>query len=99
LVTGKDFILRLIGEIGVEGANYQALEFHGEAIHDLSIFERFTMANMTTEAQAKCGLFPVDEKTLDYIQDRVKRPFSSYEADPEAEYARIVDIDVSAMEP
>jgi 3-isopropylmalate/(R)-2-methylmalate dehydratase large subunit len=99
LVTGKDFILRLIGEIGVEGANYQALEFHGEAIHDLSIFERFTMANMTTEAQAKCGLFAVDQKTLEYIEPRARRPFTYYEADPDAQYSRVVEIDVSKMEP
>ena len=99
LVTGKDFILRLIGEIGVAGANYQSLEFHGEAIHELSIFERLTMANMTTEAQAKCGLFPVDQKTLDYIEPRAKRPFVYYEADPDAHYVRIVDIDVTGMEP
>ncbi|MPZ14756.1 MAG: homoaconitate hydratase family protein [Chloroflexi bacterium] len=98
-VTGKDFILRLIGEIGVEGANYQAIEFHGEALRDLTIYERFTMANMTTEAQAKCGLFFVDEKTLEFVGPRVKRAFSSYEPDPDAAYARVVEIDVSGMEP
>jgi len=98
-VTGKDFILRLIGEIGVEGANYQSLEFHGEALHDLTIFERFTMVNMTTEAQAKCGLYFVDDKTLEYVTPRVKRPFVYYEPDPDAEYVRVVEIDVSDMEP
>ncbi|MEA2642341.1 MAG: 3-isopropylmalate/(R)-2-methylmalate dehydratase large subunit [Chloroflexota bacterium] len=98
-VTGKDFILRLIGEIGVEGANYQSLEFHGEAIHDLTVFERFTMANMTTEAQAKCGLFPVDEEVLEYVRGKVNRPFNTYEADPDAQYVREVTIDVTNMEP
>lgn len=98
-VTGKDLILRLLGEIGVEGANYQCLEFHGEALADLSIYERFTMVNMTTEAQAKCGLYFVDERTLEYVRPRVKRPFTYYQPDPDAEYVRIVEIDISDMDP
>ena len=98
-VTGKDLILRLLGEIGVEGANYQSVEFHGDTLRDLPIYERFTMANMTTEAQSKCGLFFVDELTLDYVRPRVKRPFTYYEPDPDAQYARVVEIDISRLEP
>lgn len=98
-VTGKDFILRLLGEIGVEGANYQCIEFHGEALADLTIYERFTMVNMTTEAQAKCGLYFVDDRTLEYVQPRSRRPFTYYQPDADAEYARVVEIDISNMQP
>lgn len=98
-VSGKDVILHLIGEIGVDGALYQSLEFTGEGVASLSMDDRFTIANMAIEAGAKNGIFPVDEKTLAYIKDRVDRPCTVYEADPDAEYARRVVIDLDHLEP
>ncbi len=97
-VSGKDVILHLIGLIGVDGALYQSLEFTGEGVASLSMDDRFTIANMAIEAGAKNGIFPVDEKTLDYIRDRVQRPYSVYEADPDAEYTRQVVIDLDTLE-
>ena len=98
-VSGKDVILHLIGLIGVDGALYQSLEFTGEGVASLSIDDRFTIANMAIEAGAKNGIFPVDEKTLEYIKDRVSRPYTVYEADPDAEYTRQVVIDLDTLEP
>ena len=97
-VSGKDVILHLIGEIGVDGALYKSLEFTGEGVSELSMDDRFTIANMAIEAGAKNGIFPVDEKTIEYIQGRVNRPYTVYEADPDAEYERVVEIDLSALE-
>ena len=98
-VGGKDLILYTIGEIGVDGALYSAMEFTGEAVDILSMDGRFTMANMAIEAGAKAGIFRVDEKTLDYIKDRTKRPYTVYESDDDAEYSRIIEYDVSTLEP
>jgi len=98
-VSGKDVILHLIGEIGVDGALYQSLEFTGEGVASLSMDDRFTIANMAIEAGAKNGIFPVDDKTLAYIKDRVSRPCAVYEADPDAEYTRRVVIDLDRLEP
>jgi 3-isopropylmalate/(R)-2-methylmalate dehydratase large subunit len=98
-VGGKDLILHTIGNIGVDGALYSAMEFTGEAIDALSMDGRFTMANMAIEAGAKAGIFMVDSKTLDYIKPRAKRPYKVYEPDDDAEYAQIVDYDASAIEP
>jgi 3-isopropylmalate/(R)-2-methylmalate dehydratase large subunit len=98
-VGGKDLILHTITQIGVEGANYQALEFTGQAIQALGMDDRFTMANMAIEAGAKAGLFHVDEKTQAYLQDRARRPYSVYPADPAAQYARTVEFDISSLEP
>lgn len=98
-VGGKDLILYTIGDLGVDGALYKALEFTGEAISDLSMDGRFTMANMAVEAGAKNGIFPVDEKTLEYIQGRVKRAYQIYTSDPDARYAEIREYDVSRIEP
>ena len=97
-VSGKDVILHLIGEIGVDGALYKSLEFTGEGVSELSMDDRFTIANMAIEAGAKNGIFPVDDKTIEYITGRVNRPYTVYEADPEAEYERVVEIDLSALE-
>jgi len=97
-VGGKDLILHTIGNIGVDGALYSAMEFTGEAIDALSIDGRFTMANMAIEAGAKAGIFRVDGKTLDYIKPRAKRPYTVHETD-DAEYARVIEYDVSALEP
>ncbi|MGI6284405.1 3-isopropylmalate dehydratase large subunit [Neomoorella humiferrea] len=98
-VGGKDLILYTIGQIGVDGARYMAMEFTGETIAELSMDGRFTMANMAIEAGAKNGIFHVDEKTIDYIQGRLKRDYHIYESDPDARYARKIDIDVTGIEP
>jgi 3-isopropylmalate/(R)-2-methylmalate dehydratase large subunit len=98
-VMGKDLILYTIGDIGVDGALYAAIEFTGEAIDALSIDGRFTMANMAIEAGAKAGIFRVDNKTQLYIKPRAKRPYRVYEADGEADYARVIEYDVSNIEP
>lgn len=98
-VSGKDVILHLIGLIGVDGALYQSLEFTGSGVASLSMDDRFTIANMAIEAGAKNGIFPVDDKTLEYIQGRVSRPYTVYEADADAEYTRTVVIDLDKLEP
>jgi 3-isopropylmalate/(R)-2-methylmalate dehydratase large subunit len=96
-VTGKDVILHLIGLIGVDGATYKSLEFVGEGIKSLSMDDRFTMANMAIEAGAKNGIFPVDEKTLDYIKEHSNREPVIYSADDDAEYEREIVIDLSTL--
>ncbi len=98
-VGGKDLILYTIGDIGVDGALYSVMEFTGEAIDALSMDGRFTMANMAIEAGAKAGIFRVDDKTLDYVKPRAKRPYTVYQPDDDAEYASIVEYDASAIEP
>ena len=98
-VSGKDVILHLIGEIGVDGALYQSLEFTGEGVASLSMDDRFTISNMAIEAGGKNGIFPVDEKTMEYISGRVNRPCEAFEADPDAVYAREVVIDLDKLEP
>ena len=97
-VSGKDVILHLIGSIGVDGALYKSLEFTGEGVSELTMDDRFTIANMAIEAGAKNGILPVDEKTIAYITGRVNRPWTAYEADPDAEYERVVEIDLSTLE-
>jgi 3-isopropylmalate/(R)-2-methylmalate dehydratase large subunit len=96
---GKDLILYTIGQIGVSGARYRAIEFTGPAIDRLSMAGRFTMANMAIEAGAKAGLFAVDEATLAYVNGRASRPFRVYQADPDATYSQVIEIDVSPIEP
>ena len=98
-VSGKDLILHLIGMIGVDGALYQSLEFTGDGIANLTMDDRFTIANMAIEAGAKNGIFPVDDVTIAYLTGRSKRPWTVYEADPDAEYARTIEIDLSTLEP
>ena len=98
-VSGKDVILHLIGEIGVDGALYQSLEFTGEGVANLSIDDRFTIANMAIEAGGKNGIFPVDDVVKKYIKNRFQREPVVYEADPDAEYSRTVTIDLSTLEP
>jgi 3-isopropylmalate/(R)-2-methylmalate dehydratase large subunit len=98
-VGGKDLILYTIGDIGVDGALYSAMEFSGEAIESLSMDGRFTMANMAIEAGGKAGLFGVDNKTQLYVKSRANRPYLVYEPDSDAEYARVIEYDVSAIEP
>ena len=98
-VSGKDLILYTIGDIGVDGALYAAMEFSGEALDNLSMDSRFTMANMAVEAGGKAGIFCVDGKTLDYVKSRAKRAYTVYEPDEEAAYSRIIEYDASRIEP
>ena len=98
-VSGKDVVLHLIGAIGVDGALYKSLEFAGEGVADLSMDDRFTIANMAIEAGAKNGIFPVDDRTRAYLDGRVNRPWEGVEADPDAVYEREVVIDLSALRP
>ena len=98
-VTGKDLILYTIGQIGVDGARYCAMEFTGEVIANLDMDGRFTMANMAIEAGAKNGIFAPDEKTVAYVQDRAKRDYELVESDPDANYAKVYEWDVSNLEP
>ncbi len=98
-VVGKDVILHIIGRIGVEGANYLSMEYHGEGVADLTMEDRFTMANMTTEAQGKVGLFPVDGRTREFLSGRFLRPCTVHEADPGARYLDTVEVDLSGLEP
>jgi 3-isopropylmalate/(R)-2-methylmalate dehydratase large subunit len=98
-VGGKDFILHTIGNIGVDGALYSAMEFTGEAIDALPMDGRFTMANMAIEAGAKAGIFRVDNRTLEYVKGRAKRPYEVYQPDEDAEYSQVIEYDVSKLEP
>ncbi|MEA3407531.1 MAG: 3-isopropylmalate dehydratase large subunit [Chloroflexota bacterium] len=98
-VSGKDLILYTIGRIGVDGALYQALEFTGPTIDALPMSGRFTMANMAVEAGAMAGLFPVDEETEAYVSQRAERAYEVYSSDAGADYAQVIEIDASAIEP
>ena len=98
-VTGKDVILHLIGEIGVSGALYKSLEFTGEGVSSLTMEDRLCICNMAIEAGAKNGIFPVDEVTEAYLKGRSQRPWTKYEADPDAEYEQTITIDLDTLEP
>lgn len=98
-VGGKDLILYLIGEIGVEGANYSSIEFSGSAIKTLSMDHRFTMANMAVEGGAKNGIFEADEVTKAYIEHRSSREPVFWKNDPDAEYEKEITIDVGGIQP
>ena len=98
-VSGKDVILHLIGEIGVDGALYKSLEFTGDGVANLSMDDRLTIANMAIEAGGKNGIFPVDEKTVSYLKEHSSRPYQVFEADADASYERTVIIDLSALKP
>ena len=97
-VSGKDVILTLIGMIGVDGTRYQSLEFTGPGVAELSIYDRLTICNMAIEAGAKNGIFPVDDITRAYVEGRVDRPWTAFEADADAEYERTVEIDLSQVD-
>ena len=97
-VGGKDLILYAIGQVGVSGALYKSIEFTGEAIDQLSMAGRFTMANMAIEAGGKAGMFAVDDSTRAYLNGRAVREYSVYEADADASFARVVEIDASQIE-
>ena len=97
-VSGKDVILHIIGEIGVDGALYKSMEFSGSGLKNLSIYDRLTMSNMAIEAGAKNGIFDVDEKTIEYVKAHSKREPKIFKADADAEYERTIDIDLSKIE-
>ncbi|HZK34830.1 MAG TPA: 3-isopropylmalate dehydratase large subunit [Bacillota bacterium] len=96
-VSGKDVILHIIGQIGVDGALYKSMEFGGEGLGSLSMDDRFTMANMAIEAGAKNGIFEVDAQTLTYVKEHSKREYRVYQADNDASYKEIIDIDLSKI--
>ena len=97
-VSGKDVILHLIGEIGVDGALYQSLEFAGDGVKNIDMDGRLTIANMAIEAGAKNGIFPVDDVCRAYLQERVSREWTAFEADEDAEYAKVVEIDLEKLD-
>ena len=98
-VSGKDVILHLIGEIGVDGALYQSLEFAGEGVSSLSMDDRFTISNMAIEAGGKAGLIEVDDITRAYMDGRTERPYTEYHSDPDAKYAKVYEIKASDIPP
>jgi len=96
-VSGKDVILHIIGQIGVDGALYKSMEFGGEGLASLSMDDRFTMANMAIEAGAKNGIFEVDEQTLAYVKEHSTREYKVYKPDEDAQYVKVIDIDLSQI--
>ena len=98
-ISGKDVILHLIGEIGVDGALYRSLEFTGDGLKNLSIDDRLCISNMAIEAGAKNGIFPVDDITLEYIKDRFQRQPVIYSADEDADWESTITIDLSTLRP
>jgi len=98
-ISGKDVILTLIGQIGVDGALYKSLEFAGEGVKSLTMTDRLTISNMAIEAGGKAGIFPYDEITAAYVKDRVKKPFEPVTADDDAVYCQVVEINLSELKP
>ncbi len=98
-VSGKDVILHIIGMVGVDGALYKSMEFMGDGIANLSMDDRFTMANMAIEAGAKNGIFPVDDLAIRYMKEHSVKEYKVYEADADAEYENTFVIDLSALKP
>ncbi len=96
-VSGKDVILHIIGKIGVDGALYKSMEFVGEGVKSLTIYDRLTICNMAIEAGAKNGIFEVDEQTISYIKERSDREIVSYKADEDAQYDEVYEIDLSKI--
>lgn len=98
-ISGKDIILYIIGKIGVDGALYRSMEFVGDGVAELSMDDRFSICNMAIEAGAKNGIFPVDSKTMMYMKGRVNREITVYEADEDAEYDEVYEINLSELKP
>ena len=96
-VSGKDVVLHLIGEIGVDGALYKSLEFTGDGVKELSMDDRLCISNMAIECGAKNGIFPVDDITLEYVKDRSEREYKVFEADADAEYDSVVTINLDEL--
>ena len=97
-VSGKDLILHIIGMIGVDGALYKSMEFTGPGVASLTMEDRLCICNMAIEAGGKNGIFPVDDVTRAYVEGRVDRPWTAFEADPDAEYERVIDIDLGKVD-
>ncbi|MBS4899614.1 MAG: 3-isopropylmalate dehydratase large subunit [Clostridiales bacterium] len=98
-VSGKDVILHIIGLIGVDGARYESMEFTGEGVASLSMDDRFAIANMAIEAGGKNGIFPVDEKTIQYVKEHSTKEYDIFEADDDAEYVEELTVDLSSLTP
>ena len=98
-VSGKDVILHIIGLIGVDGALYRSMEFTGEGVQNLTMDDRFTIANMAIEAGGKNGIFPVDDLAIAYMKEHSQRPYKIYEADEDAVYDEEYTIDLGALKP
>ncbi len=98
-ISGKDIVLDLIGKIGVDGARYKALEFHGSGVQYMTMADRLTICNMAIEAGGKCGVFPYDAVTEAYIQGRITRPIEPIAADEDAEYCQVVTIQLDELTP
>lgn len=98
-VSGKDVILHIIGMIGVDGALYKSMEFVGDGIKNLTMDDRFSIANMAIEAGAKNGIFPVDELTIEYMKEHSTKEYAVYEADADALYDQVINIDLGELEP
>lgn len=98
-ISGKDLILHIIGKIGVDGARYKSMEFTGEGVESLSMDDRFTVANMAIEAGAKNGIFPVDEQTIEYVKEHSLKEYHIFEADEDAQYDEVIEIDLSKLRP
>ncbi len=99
LVTAKDLTLNIVGKIGADGAIYKGLEFGGSTIRDMSVDGRMVLCNMAVEMGAKAGIIEPDQKTLDYVNARTDKPFKPVKSDPDATYEKVVDVDVSDLEP
>ncbi len=98
-VSGKDIILHIIGMIGVDGALYKSMEFVGDGLQYLTMDDRFTIANMAIEAGGKNGIFPVDDKTIEYVKEHSDKEWTKFEADEDAEYDAVYEIDLSQLRP
>lgn len=98
-VSGKDIILHIIGMIGVDGALYKSMEFAGGGLQYLTMDDRFTIANMAIEAGGKNGIFPVDDKTIEYVKEHSNKEWTKFEADEDAEYDAVYEIDLSKLRP
>jgi 3-isopropylmalate/(R)-2-methylmalate dehydratase large subunit len=99
MVFAKDLMLKTVGTLGIDGATYRAIEYHGSTVKALSITGRITMANMAIEAGAKNGIFHADAKTIAYVRERTDREFVIEQADPDAAYERVIEIDCDQLEP
>jgi len=97
-IGGKDLIIKIITDIGVDGANYKAFEFHGDGVGNMSVSDRLTVSNMAIEAGGKAGIFPCDAHTREYIKDTVKGEYTPVAADPDATYCSVLKYDLSKIE-
>jgi len=97
-IGGKDLIIKIITDIGVDGANYKAFEFHGDGIGNMSVSDRLTVSNMAIEAGGKAGIFPCDKHTEEYIKDTVRGKYAPVSADPDAKYCQVLKYDLSKIQ-